>query len=119
MIGGNDHAIGIGDPGRGELDGFEFPVIEFHRGDEGIVILDASALVEEELEDFQGRGLAQVGDVFFVADAEHENARVTQAFSPAVKRGLGLIDPELRHLGIHLGCQLDEAGVILKGFHFP
>jgi hypothetical protein len=43
----------------------------------------------------------------------------TTVFAFSVKLFLDFRDPEFRHLGIDLGCKLNEARAVIQALHFP
>jgi hypothetical protein len=119
MVGCDDDAVGFFEQGRGKFDGFKSYSFQLKLRNIGIVILNFGVFVQEYFQDFQSRGFAKVIDVLLIAHAENKNAGFIDGFAFSVKLFLDFRDPEFRHLGIDLGCKLNEARAVIQALHFP
>ena len=122
MVGGDDGGVvfaeGFGGNGHG-LHIFKIVVAHFvHLREVRVVVFDLRAALLEQLHNFEGRGLAEVVDVFFIGDTEDQQFRAVEAFLVAVQGFGDGIDDVIGHGSIDFAGQLDETSgeIVFAGF---
>ena len=85
----------------------------------GVVIGHLRAALMEQADDVERRTLADVVDVLLVGHAQQQHPAAARGFALLVECVDHLSHPELRHLGVQLAGELDEAGLVIQGPHLP
>ena len=78
-------------------------------GEVGVAVVHACPRLLQQLDDFVRRRLPVVVDVLLVREAEHQHPRQLHGLGLVVERLGHLRDDVVRHRGVHLAGQLDEA----------
>ena len=86
---------------------------------ERIVIGDLGPVLLEKTEDIEGGRFPHVVDVPLVGDPEQQDRGSVDGLLPPVQGFSDLADDEIRHLGVDLGRQLDEARLVVQCPHLP
>ena len=84
-----------------------------------IMIGDIGSSLLEQRDDIQCWRFADVVDVRLVGDADDENVGALDALLLFVECSSDLVYNMLRHGGVDLAGELDEAGLVVKGLHLP
>ena len=88
-------------------------------GDKGIVIAHLSALLLQKMDHIQRRGFTQVINIGFIGHAQNQHLAAIGRLLHQVERILNLAQRVARHIGVDLGGQFNETGVIVQGFKLP
>ncbi len=90
-----------------------------HGGEIGVVVGNDSAFIAQQLDDGEGRRLAQVVDIALVGQAEHQHLRSVDGFALLIEACGDLVENEVRHVGVDFARKLDEAGAEVELLGLP
>ncbi len=84
-----------------------------------IVVPHIGALGPQQFDHVQRRRLAHVVNVLLIRHTQHQHDAPLERLAGLVQRVLDLVHPVLRHLGVDLASQLDEAGIVVERLELP